>query len=267
MFLSMIKHYFKRIMQDPIMVGVYFFLPVGLVVLQMMMFNYNVEGEDHLAHGYNMIATFMVAAMLVLFQIFSSSTIIDYLHMDVHGDRKWRLLAAPTNFAKFIAAACVAAVIFSMLSGVILLVVGGLVFDAYLFSIPVTLVVMFMLSLMAQFFGMLLFLFFKKKAHTEAIIMVTGFAMSTFAGEFVLGQIDFGVDFLNNFFQRYTPYALGRRAISYAGTLTAECSPLVSELRMEGNNMSGAIINIGILTAITLVIGVAAYVIQRRRGV
>jgi len=248
------------------MLLVYILLPTGLLALNMIVNNANVEGTEHIYNGFDMIASVVVMNLLVMFQIFSSSTIIDYLHSDINGERRWRLLAAPATLGSYIFAATVAAILFSMISGAILLLVGYFVFNAYMFNLLIVIGIMFILSLMAQIFGMFLFMFFKKKSTTEAIILVSGFAMTIAAGGF-LGEINFGVQVVTTFFQEYTPFALGFRAILHTGNFPVSENFFSGfyNFGMSQNNLTYALRNLCILTAITAVMGVIVAVIARRR--
>jgi len=262
----MIKHYLKRIAADKIMIGVYIFLPLGIFLLNVLVMNENVGGTEHIVDGFDTFATMASISILVMFQLFSSSTIIDYMHLDIIGDRRWRLLAAPTSLGMYISAATVAAIIFSMISGAILLAFSTLVFNTYLFTPWVVVLTMFLLSFMAQMFGMLLFMFFKKKATTEAIIMILGFGMAIGAGH-MLGPIDFGVEAVNNFLQSQTPYAIAFLAIFYSGNLVAEPGSVGDMLLVApaDGNMQQVFIYLGILAAITAVLTVIVFIVQRRR--
>ncbi|MCL1863807.1 MAG: ABC transporter permease [Defluviitaleaceae bacterium] len=267
MFLIMIKHYLNRVLRDKIMLFVYGLLPLAISGLNYMIFSANTQGDAHMLNGYNVIASSIVMSILILFQIFSSSTIIDYLHADVMGGRRWRLMAAPRSFFHYIFAATIAAVIFSMVSGAVLLVVSYFLFNVYMFNLGVVFIVMLILSFMAQMFGILLFIFFKKKSTTEAIIMVSGFAMQIFAGRLIMGfSLGESVD---RFFQHYTPYTLGLNAIFYSGTFAAEPGSetfqILTDIGLVNLDMGRAFINIGILVAISVILTAAVYMVQRRR--
>jgi hypothetical protein len=234
-----------------------------VLALNVLVFNANMEGYYHITNGYDMFATQAMVSVLVLFAFFSTTTVIDYMHSDIYGNRRWRLMAAPTGFNKFILAAICAAVIFSLVTGALLLVAGRLIFSAYVPNLFVTMATVFLLALLGQALGVVLFTFFRKKSQTEAIAMVLGFGMMIMQGGF-MGTIDLGVDAINRFFQEFTPFSLGFRAIMYSAALADEPGTIAYAMYNWGS-MSLVWRNLGILAAITAVLAVVGIVFKGRR--
>lgn len=203
------KHYFYRMIKHPLNIGVYWVLPAIIIALNITIMDFNMEGTLHIVDGFNLISSGIVIQIVVMFQLFATSLVYDLLYADFRTDRRWRLLAAPRSLGHYLRANLFAAMIISVISGMIVLTVGRVVFNAYIFNIPVVLATLFVLSAFSMAIGTIIFLTTTKKSAAE------GLAHAVVWPQFIplmMGLATEGPMFF--IFQRATPAALGMNAIA-----------------------------------------------------
>ena len=259
-----ILHYFKRILTEPIGILIYIGLPMVLVILNVVLNVGIMETPDaQVINGYSMIATGIMTIIMVMFQFMGGALIVDYYYRDFKTDQRWRLLASPMPLSRFLFASMLACVTFSILSGGLIIAVSAIFLDAYLHNPFILIAVLVVMALFAQVFGILVSLLGLKKSTAEAITTLFSFAMVIPAGHmfvnFRMGEVG---DFI---FGRATPYAQAVNAILYSGSTGGD---LFGNLGFDkaNANMNMALLNVGILLATTIVLGVIAWIVARRRS-
>ena len=257
-----LMHYFKRMLREPLAILIYVFLPMVLVILNVVL-NVGIfeNPDDQMLNGYSMMATGIMTIIMVMFQFMGGALIIDYYYRDFRDAKRWRLLASPAPLGKFIFAGMLACVVFSVVSGALIIGVSVIFLDAYMYN-PVFLVaVLILMAVFSQLLGLLLSLFGLKKATAETIATVFPFAMVVPAGHmFVNLRLGGALDF---FFERVTPYAQALNALLYSSSLGGD---LFGNQGFVGADMGMALLNLGTLAATTLAMGIAVAVVARRRS-
>jgi len=214
--MTTIKHYFRRIFTNRINLLVLMLMPVGILVLNNLALQM-VDGEELLGvvNDFSMDATALGIIITVMFAFFNTSLAYDFPFDDFKGPRRWRLLAAPVSLGKYIASNAVVSIVFSMLSSTLLMAVSVIAFNAYVPSLPhigLVFAVIFVFTIFAQVFGLLLFLIFPKKSQAEAAVMGIVFGLFILAGQFIIAVPSLGT--VGNFiFQRAMPNALAVNAL------------------------------------------------------
>jgi len=258
-----IRHYFKRILTEPIGLLIYIGLPMLLVVLNAVL-NIGIMDtpDDQLLNGYSMIATGIMTIIMVMFQFMGGALVVDYYYRDFKSDQRWRLLASPAPLGRFIFASTLACVTFSVISGGLIIAVSALFLDAYLHNPFILFATLVLMAIFAQLLGILVSLIGFKKGTSEAITTLFSFAMVIPAGHMFM--INFGLGRVGEFiFSRATPYALAINAILYSGSLGGD---LFGNEGFIGADIGMALLNLGLLAATTLVLGIIVAIVARRRS-
>jgi len=252
-FLLNLIHYFRRLFKDIKEVTLLLLIPIGLIVINSLF------ESSMVLEGYNVTASFNMPAFLLAFQFFNMAIMLYFLFNDFKGTMRWRLRAAPHSLLAFILPAFVANWLFSITIGLVIILVSALLLNAYLGNLLVLAAVLLLVSLMATFLSMLIFLFTKSFREANGLVYIVSFGLMIITGfMFPLGNSAVAV-FLNTY---GTPLALGQRAIIYAGSLNDFMAG-----GDGGRGMEQAIINIGILAAITLVLALVTIIAARRRKI
>jgi len=249
------KHYLIRICKEPIGLVCLILLPVAIASLFSFINNANIEDYRHIVNGHNMSATLQTMMNMVMFQFFCAGVVVDFMYTDLRSDMRWRLLASPQPLRKFIFANIYASIIFSIISGLIILAVGMIVFNVYLGTIWVTLTTLVVLAVSLTLFGTLLFLLIPNKRTAEAITFALAFGQTL-----PLNFISFDNTALRFIFERSTPYAFAFNAIIYSGTAREW---FINPVYMD---MGRAMMNLGLLVAFGVIVGIAVLIVSRKRS-
>ena len=248
-FFIIMCNYFKRLTRDMKEMLILIIIPIGLTVLWSMF------GDPVTMEGYNVTASFNMPALMLSFQFFNMGIMLHFLYHDFRGNLRWRLRAAPHSLLSFVLPAFVANWIFSILLGIIIVVVSVVLLNAYLSNILVFAAVLLLVSLMATFLSMLVFLFTQTYRAANGLVYIISFGLMILSGF----MIPLGNNPVARFLNTYgTPLSLGQRAVMYSGAL----NDLV-----YGGGMPQALGNIGILAIITLVLAFVTIIAARRRKI
>jgi ABC-2 type transport system permease protein len=252
-------HYLKRFFRKWSEVALLLAIPIGLVILYSLFDDAFFGVPIDILPGYNLQATFTLPVMMLGFQFFAGSTLLTYLYPDIRGEMNWRLRATPLSVLSFVVPAFVANWLFTILLGVIIVVVGVLFLNAYVGNLFVLAVVLLLVSMIATLLYMIVFLLVKKSGTANALIYIISF------GQFILSGflfIPLGDNAVSRFLMTYgTPLSLGNRAITYSGSLR---EILFMGLPMRENQ---ALFNIGILAAIVLVLAFVMLIVGRKKKI
>jgi len=249
------KHYLIRICKEPIGLVCLILLPVAIASLFSFINNTAIEGYRHIVNGFNMSATFQTMSMMVMFQFFCAGIVVDFMYTDLRSDMRWRLLASPQPLRKFIFANIYASIIFSIFSGLIIIVVGMLAFNVYLSTIWVTLTTLVVLAVSLTLLGTLLFLLIPNKRTAEAITFVLAFGQTL-----PLNFLPLENNAIRFIFERCTPFAFAFNAILYSGDTRTW---LINPIYMD---MGRSMMNLGFLVAFGVIIGIAVLIVSRKRS-
>jgi len=134
----------------------------------------NVEDSFRLIDGFCIFGTGQTLSMAVFFMFFSGMIVTDTLYLEFRSDMRWRLMASPQPFKKFVTAAILSSIIVSVFNSVVVLAFGALVLNAT-FDLIMVAVVFITMGIFATLFGVLCFLLFPKKGTTTAVMMAFAF--------------------------------------------------------------------------------------------
>ncbi|MCL2365722.1 MAG: ABC transporter permease [Oscillospiraceae bacterium] len=250
---TIFAHYFKRSVRHPINLLVYIGLPLALVVLNMLgnIGMFELQGGDLAAAeaGITATATFIAAMFMVSFQFFSGELLIYNLYDDLkEGSVRWRLAATPIPRRAFISGAVMASWIFNLAQAFVLFGVSALVFNVH-FGNPLMFVsIILLVSIISQLFAAFISQIAPKRKAATVAFNILCFGMMFLSGMLF---IPLGNSPIATFIQQQgTPLALGFRAILYAGPVF--------------DDMSRALLNLGILGIIALVLATLVFVLGRR---
>jgi len=264
-FFLIFRHYLYRLAKEPISILVNFLLPLCLIVVNNVIADANFENNFHIVDGYNISASATAIAIVLMFQMFAGTLVVDGLYNEIRGTLRWRLSAAPASINNYIFANFFASVIVSVLLSLLLFAVSHVLFNAYFPSLPILFAVLVVLSIFSQLCGTLLFMLVAQKRVAEAIIMLYTFIMVGGFGTLV-GDLGF-TGALRFFFSYATPYAISMRILLNSGFTGLE--PLLeafADTEFEiGDDMSIVGANLGILIAMTVVLAIIVALFRKRR--
>jgi len=249
------RHYVRRAALDPIGLLMLLAFPIGLIILNYIVMNnpYLLEnlplgdgGEDFVPD-----ITGAAIAIMLMFQFFGGSYMNDWIYEDFRSDRRWRLFSAPISQNGIIFSALIASWIVSILQGSIIMVVSGIFLGANWGNIWMPVLTVLIVSAMSQFMYILIALLTSKKKTTEAIASVIIFAMMIAGGFFFnLGVENSFIDFIEGL---YTPLTLAVGAIANSGAIVSD--------------ISRAMRDVGILSAVLVVLATVTAFVGRRRKI
>jgi len=272
-FLMIVAHYMKRMFRDPKEIALLLVIPIGLILINSLIAGGDFEANTGLyLAGGRILPSFLAPAFLLSFQFFNSFFMFAFLYKDFRSGMRWRLLAAPLPTRTFIFPAFVANWIVSILLGLVYIVITAMFMNVYWGNLFILAAVLVIISLMATIVSCLIFLFTSKYSQANAISYIVSFGLMILSG-FMLPLQMFGDNAVIRFLLNYgTPLSIGQNAIISSGALGTifEGTDIMIGLPGFGPDSGGmerALINLGILAAITLVLGLIAAIVARRRKI
>ncbi|MDL2319072.1 ABC transporter permease [Eubacteriales bacterium OttesenSCG-928-A19] len=251
------KHYLFRSLKEPVGIGIVTVLPTVLIIIMTMVFT-GMAGDSaaYMHNGYNMIASSMAPMIMVMFQFFGGNVLLDYIHVDFRGDRRWRMFSMPVKTNDYVLGALSACFVFCVIQGAIIIAISAIFLNAYWGNLWVLALTLIACSGLSQMIWMLLFLLFPKKGTVEVIGQCVIWVMLFASGyiDVVSGgnapQVSSPV---LTFFSSYgTPVSLARRAITNSGFI--------------GGDKSDALLCLGLLYALLAVFALIVILIGKRQG-
>ena len=194
--------------------------------------------------------------IMVMFQFFGGNVLLDYIHSDFRGDRRWRMFSMPVKSNNYVFGVLSACFLYCVIQGGVVIGISALFLKAYWGNPLVLVLTLFACSGLSQMIWMLLFLLFPKKGTVEAIGQCAIWVM-LFASGYV-GVVSGGnapqvsspvLEFLSSY---GTPVSLANRAITNSGFI--------------GGNMSDALLCLGILYAMLVALAVVVILVGKKRG-
>jgi hypothetical protein len=253
------KHYLKRSLTEPVGIGIVTGLPTALIViLSLVMMGQVPEGMPYMWNGYNVVATHIAIMFMISFQFFGGSVLLDYLHTDFRGDRRWRMFSMPVKTNDFVFASLGACFIYCLVQGGLVIGITAIFLDVHWGNPLVLVVTLAACSMLSQLVWMLLFLIFPKKGTVEAAGQIITWAMMIASGWIGMSIDDgdvivAGGAAFNNFITRFgTPISLARNAITNSGFI--------------GDDMNNALISLGALYAVLIIIAAAVIIVGKKKG-
>ncbi|MCL2227719.1 MAG: ABC transporter permease [Oscillospiraceae bacterium] len=248
------RYYLKRAFTNPLQVALMTLLPAVIVFINVAM-NINIiayEGGYFMFEGYDIMATVITMFVMLMFQAMSGVYAGEFVFQDFKEANRWRLRAAPVSSGVFVTGAVVASTIFSFVTALIILGISFIAYDIYLGNLAVILATVFFLALWAQFVGIIIAMFVKKKGAIDGITIALSFAMSIMAGGFMFNvpMPQFARDFI-------IPTGVAIRAVTSTNILQRE---------IGDTGMAESLTSIAILAGMAIVFGVAAFALARRRA-
>ena len=225
------RHYLRRSLREPFTLMIYIALPVVISGVLNAIYTWNPSGSTSL-NGYNMVATYISVGMMLLFQLSGGLYLLNYLYNDLMRPMKWRLKAAPGETAVIIYAAASCCTIFCALQGLLIVCLTAWLFNAYWGNLFVTVLTIFVVSIISQMLGMLLLLLTRSVGVSEGIVWALSNAMAALGGMlFPLPD-----NALFGFVKIYgTPFSLASSAIFESGFLkSTQNSPWIFVLILLG---------------------------------
>ncbi|MCL2547299.1 MAG: ABC transporter permease [Oscillospiraceae bacterium] len=251
-FTLIFTHYLKRAFRHPVNLLIYIALPLGLAALNML----GAVGMVELTEGADAVtettamATFLTMLFMVAFQFFSGEQLIYNIFDDLNqGDMRWRLAATPVPKRAFVNGIVAAGWTFNIIQGIVIVGVMALAFGIYWGNLLILVSVFLLVSVMSQLLAALIALLSKTRKTATIVSNIICFGMMLLSGTLF---IPLGDSPVAEFVMQYSsPLPIAFRAILYT-------TPVL-------DNMNQAIINLGILVAVTVVLAGAVMAVGRRR--
>ena len=251
------RHYLRRSLTEPVGIGILTGLPTLLIIIQsMVMMGQMPDDVPYMWQGYNMVSTHIAIMFMVSFQFFGGNALLDYIHGDFRGDRRWRMFSMPVKTNDYVFGTLSACFLYGIVQGALLIGITAIFLDVYWGSPWVLIATLVACAGISQLLYMLLFLLFPKKGTVEGIAQVLIWVMM-----FASGWIGFNTDgpgsgtgtAFNNFITQYgTPISLARNAITNSGFV--------------GDNMNNAVLCLGLLYALLAVLAAVVALVGKKKG-
>ncbi len=251
------KHYLFRSLKEPIGIAIITGLPtVLIIIISMAIMTQIPDDASYIWNGYNMVYSKVAVMFMVSFQFFGGNVLLDYIHADFRGDRRWRMFSMPVRTNDYVFGTLAACFLYCVIQGGIVIGISAIFLDAYWGNPWVLIATLFACAGLAQLLYMLLFLLIPKKGTVEAVAQIIIWTMmfaSGWIGTFNTDVSQGGGTTLGNFFTNYgTPISLARNAITNSGFI--------------GNNMNNALLSLGILYAVLAILAVTVGLIGKKKG-
>jgi hypothetical protein len=238
-FILISTHYFKKNILDPTSL-----LLLGLPLV--FIFTFGLIESFLLSQGLEeagIVLDLAVTVQIVLaFQFFGASCTTDWLHSDMKGAVRARLLVTGINQRLFNISVIAAGWIFNVIYGMILVGITSVFFDTYWGSYFIALIVIALISLLSQIAGALIFYMTKDEK--------TGSRVAYFFGEIMIGlaiiPFAFNVGDVVRNIGGYLPIGLGVETIEFY-------------------SISEVAINLGILLGYSFVLAIIVYYVSKRK--
>ena len=259
-----LKHYLLRTLKEPVNFIMLILFPSVMIAITTFAFTGNMDSAFYMFDGYNRSATTNLTFNGVFFMFFSGMIVTDYLYLEFRSDMRWRLMATPVRFGKFVSAAIVASMIVAVLNTVIVFAFGIFVLNAHWHNPVITIAVLLLTGVFVTMLGVLLFLLIPKKSTTTAIIMAFAFAQIIILN---FNMLPIAADSVG--VASFLPVVAGVRAMEHSGIMMIE---LVGETLADGfvrldSDMRMSLIHLGILAGFAVVTTVAVAIVGRKRKI
>lgn len=242
--------YFRRLSRDPFSLLIFVVLPVGIASILSFIYSRNADEEIYVL-GYNMVSSQLSLNMMLLFQFNAGIYLLNYLNDDLFNPMKWRLRASPCPVHVMVFAGSAICIVFSVIQGLLVVGFTAWFLDAYWGTLWITVLIIFIVSVIAQFMSMTLFLLVRKLSLAENLSWVITWIMAILAG--MMFSLPDNAFF--RFMKEYgTPYSLAHTVIVESGFLSGE----------PGFSMK-MWISLAVLTAFTAIFSVIIIGLGRRK--
>jgi len=287
--MTIFLHYLKRHAREPVGIAIYIIAPIVFLFLTTVIneaaFETAIEAASELPGVIGEIAADATEAAInafqleggslntsinafmsmLVFQLMGALIVIDVLYRDLRKDMRWRLAVAPVPQIKFVLGNFKGALIFAMASG-LLMIGANFLLGGYMFTPWVLFAVLFLVALMSQLVGVLMFYLFDRMAMANTVAVIFCWAMVFMQGLFMF-EVSLP-DALQSFGQQYTPLAWATRAIMLSGG--TEAQEVLGNVNVMGisfaGGMSDVYLNLGLLTGFVAVLAVVNIVVANLRG-
>lgn len=255
--LLIFKHYFKRALSNLLDMALVLGIPLGFIILQGTIAD-GLTIEALQLGGYNIGASINGINMILGFQFFGTWLVFQFLFQDFKSDMRFRLGASPWNITKFVAPAVIAGWIYSVVMGIIVIIISSLIFPMYWGNLLIFASVFLLTSIIGSLICILLFFFAPNLSTASTLHYVICFG---FMG---LSMLWFNIPFEEGLFYTIAansnPLTIGTRAILHGWSFA---DVLGLGLKYD---MGQSIISIITLVGISFVLAVVAVFAGRRRA-
>ena len=255
-----LKHYIMRSLKDPLNLIMCIIFPSVMITIFTVAGNNSFEDGAHIINGFNSIATGNTTFNAIFFMFFSGMIVTDYLYSEFRTDLRWRLMATPVRFGKFVTCAIAASMIVTIVNTVVVLAFGKFALDAYLHNLFITGAVLLTMGIFVTLFGVLCFMLIPKKGTTTAIIMAFAF-LQLLPLQFNILNVTRGVIGIANFL----PVGAASGAMMYSGNMWVRFESGVANVYSA--DMTRALIHLGILVGYTVIVAIAVAIVGRTRKI
>ena len=258
-----LAHYVLRSIKDRLNFIMCIAFPSVMITIMTMAANANAGGLN-IIDGINSSATSNTTFNAIFFMFFSAMIVTDYLYAEFRSDLRWRLMAAPVHFRKFIFSAIGASMIVTAINTTVVMLFGRFALGAYLHNIFVTSATLILLAVFVTFIGVLCFMLIPKKSTSNAILMAFAFAQ-LLPIQFGMLNIERGVIGVGSFL----PVGAAVQAVTYAGTMMLDflgAGFADGVVRLEAD-MRMALIHLGIVAGYAALAGIAVAIVGRTRKI
>ena len=258
-----LAHYVLRSVKDRLNFLMCIAFPSVMITIMTMAGNANADGLN-IIDGYNLSATNNATFNAIFFMFFSAMIVTDYLYTEFRSDLRWRLMAAPVRFRKFIISAIGASMIVTAINTTIVMLFGRFALNAYLHNIFVTSATLVLLAVFVTFIGVLCFMLVPKKSTSNAILMAFAFAQML-PLQFGMLSIERGVIGVASFI----PVMAAVQAVTYAGTMMLDFlgTGFADGVVRVDADMTMALTHLGIVAGYAALAAIAVAIAGRTRKI
>jgi len=286
--MTIFLHYLKRHAREPIGIAIYIIAPIVFLffttIINEAAFDAAIEAANELPgvigeiaaeatetainafqlEGGSLNTSINAFMSMIMFQLMGSLIVIDVLFRDLRKDMRWRLAAAPVKQIKLVLGNFKGAVIFAMVSG-LLIILFNFLLGGYMFTPWMLFAVLLLVALMSQLLGVLMFFLFNRMAIANTVAVIFVWSMAIIQG--IMFQLPLP-DAVQRFGQYHTPLAWATRAIMNSGG--TEAQEVLGAINVMGvsfaGDMSDALRNMGFLAGFVIVLLIAVVIAGHIRG-
>jgi len=246
------KHYFKRLMKDPLALGIQLGIPLVIILFMM-----NIDADTpFLGEVWATIAS----SFIIGFATFGGQWAMGHIYDDIKVDRRFRLLATPVNEGTFRSAAMLASMIISFTNSVIIILVTTITRPVIWGNLPILIVAVILIILLSHSFCYFITVVVKTYKVANALTNFILMGLAIIGGGIVVGiQNIVNIDAFTFIHDFVTPVSMGRQIIANGGMGVTSLVGGPGDVVVGHTDWSQVLLYVGILLGLTVLFAVLSF--------
>lgn len=250
------KHYFKRLMKDPLALGIQLGIPMFIILFMM-----NIEVDNPFLGE---IWATISSTFIIGFAFFGGQWAMGHIFDDIKVDRRFRLLAAPVTETTYRAAAMLASMVISFIMSMIIIVVVTIARPVIWGNLPILIVAILLINLLSHSFNYFLTVVMKDYKGANAVSMVILMGLNIIGGGIIVGiQNIINIDAFTFIHDFVTPLSMGRQIIANGGMGVTSLVGEIGDVVVGHTNWGNVLLNVGMLLGLSALFAVLSIAIGK----